>query len=73
MIAAFVSGFLGVLVGVGTVSYLFYELYKKEHQMAKELADKFLAAVQGDIPAQKKKQPVDFLSLIKKDKEPPIN
>jgi hypothetical protein len=75
MIESFVAGFFGVLTGVGVVSYLFFELYKKEQKMAKELSEKFLSALQQDMDPTppKKKTPVDFLSLIKTDKEPPIN
>lgn len=74
MIETFLAGFLGVLVGVGAVSFLFFQLYKKEQEMAKELSEKFLRAVQEEVAPQKKKSsPVDFLSLIKTDKEPPVN
>lgn len=73
MIEAFFAGFLGVVVGVAAVAYLFHKLYLKEQEMAKELADKFLSAVTGEAPNKKAKSPIDFLSLVKKDKEPPVN
>jgi hypothetical protein len=75
MIETFLAGFLGVVVGVGVVAFLFFRLYKEEQRIAKDLSDKFLRAVSGEDPAQSKKgQKVDFLSLIKNsDKEPPVN
>lgn len=76
MLAAFFSGLLGTVVGVGITTYLFYRLYKEEKQMAEDLTEKFLAALSDekeDTRKSKKSKKVDFLSLIKDDSDKPFN
>lgn len=74
MIEVFLAGFLGVVTGVAVVAFLFFQLYKEEQKIAKDLSDKFLQVMTGGAPDKGKKgQKVDFLSLIKNEKEPPIN
>lgn len=76
MLAAFFSGLLGTVVGVGITTYLFYRLYKEEKQMAEDLTEKFLAALSEegeDTKKSKKGKKVDFLSLIKDDSDKPFN
>ncbi len=73
MIEMFLAGFLGVVVGVAATAFFLFQLYEKEKQMAQEFGNKFFSALsQADQP-KKKKDPVDFLSLIKSDKDTPIN
>lgn len=69
----FLFGFLGVVTGVATTAFMFYLLYEKEKKMAKDFGDKFLSALSGQEQPKKKKEPVDFLSLIKSDKDSPLN
>lgn len=76
MLAAFFSGLLGSVMGVGITTYLFYRLYKEERQMAEDLTEKFLAAINDegeDTRKSKKGKKVDFLSLIKDDDNKPFN
>lgn len=73
MIASFFAGFIGVVVGAGVTAYMFGRLYAAEKAMAKEFSEKFLAALSGETKTTKKGNTVDFLSLIKTDKEKPVN
>lgn len=73
MIEAFLAGFLGVVVGVAATAFFLFQLYEKEKKMAQDFGDKFFNALtQADQP-KKKRDTVDFLSLIKSDKDTPIN
>jgi hypothetical protein len=74
MIVTFLAGFLGVIFGVITTGVLFYLLYRQEKKTAQEFSDKFLDLLAGDLaPTSKKSKKVDFLSLIKNDKDDTFN
>lgn len=73
MLVEFFSGFLGVVVGAGVTAFMFHRLYAAEKAIAKEFSDKFLAAISEEAKPTKKNNTVDFLSLIKSDKDNPIN
>ena len=70
MLETFLAGFLGVCVGSGLISFLFYRAYLVDRAMAQDATDKLLKLASGELRPTKTGS---VLSLFKNDDDKPLN
>jgi len=70
MLATFLAGFLGVLIGSVLISFLFYRAYLVDRALALEATEKLLKLATGELRPTKTGS---VLSLFKNDDDKPLN